>query len=230
MAVRRFPVAPRARSARVRPPVAPRVRTPALDRRRARLARERRAREPRAGRTTSAARRVRFLPAFQLPLLPRVARRAPRAGARRCSCPPPSAIPAIGLGDFRPGVPRRARRHVQLARRARHDPGRHRQPGRAGRRGRRRIGRPGRDRSGAVPAASSTCTGPFAIYIGRIDENKGCAELFAYFQRYAAAFPRGLDLVLVGSAIMPVPAHPRIHHLGFLTTRTSSTRSPPPIC
>ena len=57
---------------------------------------------------------------------------------------------------------------------------------------------------------------PFAIYIGRIDENKGCAELFSYFQRYAATFPRGLDLVLVGSAVMPVPSHPRIHHLGFL--------------
>ena len=57
---------------------------------------------------------------------------------------------------------------------------------------------------------------PFAIYVGRIDENKGCAELFDFFQRYAATFPRGLDLVLVGSAIMPVPPHPRIHHLGFL--------------
>ena len=58
---------------------------------------------------------------------------------------------------------------------------------------------------------------PFAIYIGRIDENKGCGELFAYFQRYAATFPHGLDLVLVGSAKMTVPSHPRIHHLGFLS-------------
>jgi glycosyltransferase involved in cell wall biosynthesis len=57
----------------------------------------------------------------------------------------------------------------------------------------------------------------FAIYIGRIDENKGCGELFNYFQRYAATFPRGLDLVLVGSPVMPVPVHPRIHHLGFLS-------------
>ncbi len=60
---------------------------------------------------------------------------------------------------------------------------------------------------------------PFAIYIGRIDENKGCAELFSHFQRYAAAFPRGLDLVLIGSAIIDVPEHPRIHHLGFLDDR-----------
>jgi glycosyltransferase involved in cell wall biosynthesis len=58
---------------------------------------------------------------------------------------------------------------------------------------------------------------PFAIYIGRIDENKGCGELFAHFQRYAATFPKGLALVLVGNAYMPVPSHPRIHHLGFLS-------------
>jgi glycosyltransferase involved in cell wall biosynthesis len=58
---------------------------------------------------------------------------------------------------------------------------------------------------------------PFGIYIGRIDENKGCGELFAFFQRYSATFQRGLDLVLVGSAVMPIPSHPRIHHLGFLS-------------
>jgi glycosyltransferase involved in cell wall biosynthesis len=62
-------------------------------------------------------------------------------------------------------------------------------------------------------------TRPFAIYIGRIDENKGCGELFSHFQRYAAAFPRGMDLVLVGSAVIDVPRHPRIHHLGFLEDR-----------
>ena len=61
--------------------------------------------------------------------------------------------------------------------------------------------------------------GPFAIYIGRIDENKGCAELFSHFQRYAAAFPRGLDLVLIGSAVIDVPRHPRIRHLGFASDR-----------
>jgi glycosyltransferase involved in cell wall biosynthesis len=58
---------------------------------------------------------------------------------------------------------------------------------------------------------------PFAIYIGRIDENKGCKELFEYFERYAAMYPDGLDLVLVGSAILPVPKHPRIRHVGFLS-------------
>ena len=57
---------------------------------------------------------------------------------------------------------------------------------------------------------------PFAIYIGRIDENKGCRELFDYFRRYAATFPRGLDLVLVGKPVMAIPEDRRIRHLGFL--------------
>jgi glycosyltransferase involved in cell wall biosynthesis len=56
----------------------------------------------------------------------------------------------------------------------------------------------------------------FAVYVGRIDENKGCPELFAHFTSYASAFPRGLDLVLVGGTVIPVPDHPRIRHLGFL--------------
>ena len=59
----------------------------------------------------------------------------------------------------------------------------------------------------------------FAIYVGRIDENKGCRELFDHFRRYAATFPQGLDLVLIGHPIIPIPEHPRIHHLGFLDDR-----------
>jgi glycosyltransferase involved in cell wall biosynthesis len=58
--------------------------------------------------------------------------------------------------------------------------------------------------------------GRFAVYIGRIDANKGCAELFEFFRRYAKASPEGLTLVLVGTAVLPVPDHPRIRHLGFL--------------
>jgi glycosyltransferase involved in cell wall biosynthesis len=58
--------------------------------------------------------------------------------------------------------------------------------------------------------------GRFAIYVGRIDPNKGCAELFDHFARYASAYPKGLDLVLLGSAQMAVPAHPRMRHLGYV--------------
>jgi glycosyltransferase involved in cell wall biosynthesis len=59
--------------------------------------------------------------------------------------------------------------------------------------------------------------GPFAIYVGRIDENKGCKELFSHFERYAQAFPDGLSLVLIGNALLPIPSHPRIKHLGFVS-------------
>jgi glycosyltransferase involved in cell wall biosynthesis len=57
----------------------------------------------------------------------------------------------------------------------------------------------------------------FAIYVGRIDENKGCAELFDYFQRYTQMLAEGLHLVLIGTPVIPIPSHPRIHHLGFVS-------------
>jgi glycosyltransferase involved in cell wall biosynthesis len=58
---------------------------------------------------------------------------------------------------------------------------------------------------------------PFAIYVGRIDENKGCTELFDFFQRYSRGTRSDLHLVLVGTSILPIPDHRRIHHLGFLS-------------
>jgi glycosyltransferase involved in cell wall biosynthesis len=58
--------------------------------------------------------------------------------------------------------------------------------------------------------------GPFAIYVGRIDENKGCKELFEFFQRYLAETAGKLTLVLVGHSVLPIPSHPRIRHMGFL--------------
>jgi glycosyltransferase involved in cell wall biosynthesis len=57
----------------------------------------------------------------------------------------------------------------------------------------------------------------FAIYVGRIDENKGCAELFTYFKRYVQSTNDDLHLVLIGNPIIPIPNHPRIHHLGFVS-------------
>ena len=56
----------------------------------------------------------------------------------------------------------------------------------------------------------------FAIFIGRIDENKGCRELFNYFLRYLNIVSGGVHLVLIGKPIIPIPQHPRIHHLGFV--------------
>jgi glycosyltransferase involved in cell wall biosynthesis len=62
-------------------------------------------------------------------------------------------------------------------------------------------------------------TGRFALYVGRIDENKGCKELFSFFLNALQALPPGLGLVLIGQAILPIPQHPRVRHLGFLDDR-----------
>lgn len=57
----------------------------------------------------------------------------------------------------------------------------------------------------------------FAIYVGRIDENKGCRELFDFFEHYSSALLDGLHLVLIGTPVIEIPSHPRIHHVGFVT-------------
>ena len=58
--------------------------------------------------------------------------------------------------------------------------------------------------------------GPMAIYVGRIDENKGCKELFDYFRTYLEDGAGRLALVLVGNTLLDIPSHPGIRHLGFL--------------
>ena len=57
----------------------------------------------------------------------------------------------------------------------------------------------------------------FLLYVGRIDENKGCAEMFDYFERYSSQVSNKLKLVLIGSPVMTIPKHPNIRHLGFVT-------------
>jgi glycosyltransferase involved in cell wall biosynthesis len=58
---------------------------------------------------------------------------------------------------------------------------------------------------------------PFLLYVGRIDRNKGCAELFEYFLRYRRETASSLRLVLVGKDVLPIPDDPAIVPLGFLT-------------
>ena len=52
--------------------------------------------------------------------------------------------------------------------------------------------------------------------MGRIDENKGCKELFEFFEGYIRNVYGQLSLVLVGQSLLAIPQHPRIRHLGFL--------------
>jgi glycosyltransferase involved in cell wall biosynthesis len=58
--------------------------------------------------------------------------------------------------------------------------------------------------------------GPFAIYVGRIDKNKGCQELFEFFEAYTRRASGALTLVLVGNSLLEIPPTPRIRHLGYL--------------
>jgi len=59
--------------------------------------------------------------------------------------------------------------------------------------------------------------GAFALYVGRIDQNKGCRQLFDHFRRYRDETGSDLELVLVGSAVLSVPEGAGIRHLGFLS-------------
>ena len=57
---------------------------------------------------------------------------------------------------------------------------------------------------------------PYAVYIGRLDENKGVPELLDFFIRKQSETRREVHLVMIGKAWIPVPQHPRIHYLGFM--------------
>lgn len=79
--------------------------------------------------------------------------------------------------------------------------------------------------------------GEYIIYAGRVDEEKGCREMFAFFQRYAEEKKRagnynsridkedgnrekacqGMHLVVLGKKYMEIPDRPDIHYLGFVS-------------
>jgi glycosyltransferase involved in cell wall biosynthesis len=73
--------------------------------------------------------------------------------------------------------------------------------------------------TGPLPAG---ITGPYLLYLGRVDRNKGCDSLFEYFIEYAAAH-EGLSLVLAGPAKMTIPSHPRIRALGRVSDAERDT-------
>lgn len=57
----------------------------------------------------------------------------------------------------------------------------------------------------------------FMLYIGRVDESKGCRELFDYFIRYKKENKNDLKLILMGKPVMKIAPHPDIVPLGFVT-------------
>jgi len=59
--------------------------------------------------------------------------------------------------------------------------------------------------------------GPFLLYVGRIDLNKGCRQLFDFFRRYRGETGSKLQLALIGKAVLDIPQDAGIVHLGFLS-------------
>lgn len=59
--------------------------------------------------------------------------------------------------------------------------------------------------------------GPYVLYVGRVDPNKGCRTLFHYFRRYREEAGSTMDLLLVGGKQMEVPEEPGVRYLGFLS-------------
>ncbi len=60
-------------------------------------------------------------------------------------------------------------------------------------------------------------TRPFLLYVGRIDKNKGCITLFAYFKKFRQETGADVDLVLAGRSVVPIPDDPHVRHVGFIT-------------
>jgi len=57
----------------------------------------------------------------------------------------------------------------------------------------------------------------FIIYVGRIEEGKGCQTLFRYFLEYKKRGGQPLKLVLMGKSAMDIPRHPDVAYLGFVS-------------
>ncbi len=64
---------------------------------------------------------------------------------------------------------------------------------------------------------------PFVLYLGRIDPNKGCADLLQHFMRFKAEHPGPVQLVMAGPASMPLPVHDDVRYLGFVDEPTRET-------
>jgi glycosyltransferase involved in cell wall biosynthesis len=56
----------------------------------------------------------------------------------------------------------------------------------------------------------------FLLYVGRVDESKGCDEMLDYFTRWQDEHRTTEKLILAGTEVMPIPFRDNIIHLGFL--------------
>ena len=66
-------------------------------------------------------------------------------------------------------------------------------------------------------------TFPYALYLGRVERNKGCETLFRHYRQYVEEGRPSLPLVLAGPEFMEVPSHPQIRPLGFVPEHLRET-------
>lgn len=72
---------------------------------------------------------------------------------------------------------------------------------------------------GAIPDVKDwlNIEAPYLCYCGRIDESKGCRNLFQFFSMYKKRKKNELKLVLTGKAVMSIPEEEGIISLGFVS-------------
>lgn len=58
--------------------------------------------------------------------------------------------------------------------------------------------------------------GPYLLYVGRLDPAKGVDRLLDYYERFALGRPDAPPLVLAGSSVLELPAHPKLRYLGVV--------------
>lgn len=57
---------------------------------------------------------------------------------------------------------------------------------------------------------------PYLLYVGRVDRNKGCRQMFDYFRLFRKRTGSNVKLALIGKQAMDIPEDDYIIHLGFL--------------
>ena len=61
------------------------------------------------------------------------------------------------------------------------------------------------------------CPSNYVLYAGRIDESKGCRELFGFWEKYKIGAKNDLSLVLIGRSQIDIPQRKDVVHLGFVS-------------
>lgn len=78
-------------------------------------------------------------------------------------------------------------------------------------------------RAGPGPRNHLGAPDSYALYVGRIDRNKGVDALFRYFLWLLEEWPECPPLLLVGHPVLDIPAHPKIRHLGYVSEDEKSS-------